>query len=128
MVTFAREHAAELNRMQAAFVSVTLSQAGVENMNATPEQRARASADVQKMLGRFYADTGWRPKYVKAVAGALLYRKYNFFVRFIMKWISEKAGGSTDTSRDHIYTDWAALERFLDEFGESLKLRNAVEV
>jgi menaquinone-dependent protoporphyrinogen oxidase len=29
--------------------------------------------------------------------------------------ISKMAGGSTDTSRDHEYTDWKALTRFADE-------------
>ena len=112
MVRFVKDHLPELNRMPAAFLSVTLSQAGVELPGATPEQRAMSAAGVQQVLDRFYAGTGWRPKFVKPVAGALLYTKYNFLVRFIMKRIARKSGGSTDTSRNHDYTDWAALDRF----------------
>lgn len=93
-----------------------MSQAGVELPGATPEQCVAHSASVQQILERFYAETGWRPKYVRAVAGAVLYTKYNFLVRFIMKRISKQAGGSTDTSRDHEYTDWRALDRFSEEF------------
>jgi menaquinone-dependent protoporphyrinogen oxidase len=52
---------------------------------------------------------------VKPVAGALLYTKYNFIVRFVMKQIVKKKSGSTDTSRDHEYTDWAALDRFVED-------------
>jgi menaquinone-dependent protoporphyrinogen oxidase len=33
-----------------------------------------------------------------------------------MKWISKREGGSTDTSRDHEYTDWVSVERFAEEF------------
>ena len=32
-----------------------------------------------------------------------------------MKLIARKAGASTDTSRDHVYTDWLALDRTIDE-------------
>jgi menaquinone-dependent protoporphyrinogen oxidase len=127
MVAFVRRHIAQLGRVPAAFISVTLSQAGVEMPNATPEQRAQAAADVQKVLDRFYTDTGWRPKHVKAAAGALLYRQYNFFIRFIMKRISKKAGGSTDTSRDHIYTNWAELDRFTEKLAATFGLESKVE-
>jgi menaquinone-dependent protoporphyrinogen oxidase len=50
------------------------------------------------------------------VAGALLYTQYGLLKRFIMKLIVKRQGGSTDTSVDHEYTDWAALQRFVDEF------------
>jgi len=121
MVRFVKEHLLELNCMPAAFVSVSLSQAGVELPHATPEQRAESAAGVREVLDRFYRDTGWRPEIVKPVAGALLYTKYNFLVRFIMKWIARKAGGSTDTSRDHEYTDWAALDQFVEMFVKRLR-------
>ena len=35
-----------------------------------------------------------------------------------MKRITKHAGGSTDTSRDHEYTDWVALDRFIAEWVE----------
>ena len=120
MVRFVKRHLPELNRMPAVFLSVTLSQAGVELIGATPEQRALSAAGVQQILDRFYATTGWRPPLTKPVAGALRYTKYNFLVRFIMKRIARKSGGSTDTSRDHEYTDWAALDRFADAFAKEL--------
>jgi menaquinone-dependent protoporphyrinogen oxidase len=101
--------------MPNAFISVTLSEAGVERIEATTEERARFIADVQKVLEAFFEQTGWRPQRVKPVAGALLYTKYNFLIRFIVKQIARKAGGDTDTSRDYEYTDWPALDRFADE-------------
>jgi len=33
-----------------------------------------------------------------------------------MKIIARKAGGHTDVSRNYEYTDWAALERFVEEW------------
>jgi menaquinone-dependent protoporphyrinogen oxidase len=116
MVKFVRSNLDALTAGPAAFLSVSMSQAGVELPGATHEQRAAHAANVQQILEGFYAETGWRPKYVAAVAGAVLYTKYNFLVRFIMKRISKEAGGSTDTSQDHEYTDWGALDRFSEEF------------
>jgi menaquinone-dependent protoporphyrinogen oxidase len=49
------------------------------------------------------------------VAGAILYTKYNFLLRFVMKQIAKKAGASTETSQDYEYTDWVALDRFVEE-------------
>jgi menaquinone-dependent protoporphyrinogen oxidase len=116
MVRFVKQHADELTKLPAAFLSVTLSEAGAERRNATPEEHARFASDVQHMLDHFFERTGWRPKSVKPVAGALLYSKYNFLVRFVMKRIARKSGAATDTSHDYEYTDWIALDRFIDQF------------
>jgi menaquinone-dependent protoporphyrinogen oxidase len=120
MVKFARENVDALEALPAAFLSVTLSEAGAERRDATPEERARFSADVEKVIHKFFEETNWHPKKVQPVAGALLYTKYNILIRFIMKRIARKAGADTDTSRDHVYTDWVALDRFAEEFLKEL--------
>jgi menaquinone-dependent protoporphyrinogen oxidase len=122
VIQFVRDHRRDLAAIPVAFLSVLLAQAGVEMADLPAERRAQASAEVQQVLERFFTETGWRPERVKPVAGALLYSKYNFFIRMVMKWIAWRSGGSTDTSRDHIYTDWASLDRFTTEFAEAAKL------
>jgi menaquinone-dependent protoporphyrinogen oxidase len=117
MVEFVRRHKGELESVPSVFVSVSLSEAGAEDASAPPERRAHAAADVQRMIDDFLKETGWHPAKIKAVAGAILYTKYNFLVRFVMKRIARAAGGDTDTSRDHEYTDWAALDRLIDDLG-----------
>jgi menaquinone-dependent protoporphyrinogen oxidase len=121
IVDFVRKHIPRLEAMPSAFISVTLSEAGVERQTATPEEHARFSADVHEMIERFLKETGWHPKRIKPVAGALLYTKYNFVVRFVMKRIAKKAGGDTDTSRDYDYTDWASLDDFVKEFAAEIE-------
>jgi menaquinone-dependent protoporphyrinogen oxidase len=116
MLRFVKRYRSELDRIPTAFLSVTLSEAGVERPTATPEERARFAADVQTVLEHFFAAAGWHPWRMKPVAGALLYTKYNFLVRFVMRRIARKSGAGTDTSRDYEYTDWAALDQFVDEF------------
>jgi menaquinone-dependent protoporphyrinogen oxidase len=114
-VEFARRHRSDLVRLSAAFVSVSLSEAGVEDLRRSESDRKQSAADVQDMIDRFVRETGWQPARVLPVAGALAYTRYNIFLRFVMKQIARKAGGPTDTSRDHELTDWAAVDRFAQE-------------
>ena len=116
MIQFVKDHRTELSRIPTAFISVTLSEAGAQRTDATPSEHAQFVADVDKMMNKFFEETEWRPEYAKPVAGALLYSKYNFLLRFIMKRIAKKAGASTDTSQDYDFTDWADLDHFIDEF------------
>jgi menaquinone-dependent protoporphyrinogen oxidase len=117
---FAKAHRERLQSMPNAFLSVTLSEAGAERNDATAEEHARFVADVKKMADRFVEDAGWRPEHLVPVAGALPYTRYNFLVRLVMKRISRASGGSTDTSRDHDYTDWKALDVFVGAFAEDV--------
>jgi menaquinone-dependent protoporphyrinogen oxidase len=115
MVAFVKAHRAELGRMPTAFLSVSLSEAGVEDASASAKRRERAAANVNVTIGRFLRDTGWNATHVHPVAGALLYRQYGVIVRLVMRFIATQTGATTDTSRDHEYTDWEALDRFAHE-------------
>jgi menaquinone-dependent protoporphyrinogen oxidase len=114
MTAFVKHHAAELERIPTAFVSVSLSEAGAEDTTAPEERRTQASNNAQRMIDTFLAETGWRPGKVRAVAGALMYSKYNYVLRLIMKRIARQAGGDTDTTRDYDYTDYKSLDDFVD--------------
>ena len=50
------------------------------------------------------------------MAGALMYMKYSWWKRRIMRNIAAKAHGDTDTSRNFEYTDWADLAAFTRQF------------
>lgn len=122
MIDFVRAHRPELQRLGAVFLSVTLSQAGAQDQHAAAERRQRSAADAQRMVDLFVQETGWTPARTLRVAGALAYRRYNLFIRFIMKRIARSQGAPTDTSRDYEFTDWTALDRFVAEVtDESLK-------
>jgi menaquinone-dependent protoporphyrinogen oxidase len=120
MVDFVKRHRGELDRAPTAFLSVSMSEATVEDEKRPPEIRARAAAEIEKVLQTFFDETGWHPRKVKAVAGALLFTKYGFLVRFVMKMISKHNAGPTDTSHDYVYTDWQALDRFVAELVEEV--------
>jgi menaquinone-dependent protoporphyrinogen oxidase len=100
---------ANLNRLVAmptAFLSVSLAAAGDESDRK----------DIEDCVHRFERDTGWAPGRVEHVAGAFRFTEYDFFKRWAMKYIAARHNQPTDTSRDYELTDWAALERIVDEF------------
>ena len=119
-VAFVRAHRSALAGIPSMFISVSLSAAGAADANATAKRRTSAKANRDKMIEEFLRQTGWRPSLVHPVAGALLYREYGFFVRQMMRFISSIVGASTDTSRNHEYTDWKALDTYAEEFAEAI--------
>jgi menaquinone-dependent protoporphyrinogen oxidase len=104
---FVRAHADELASVPSAFLSVSGS-AG----SRRPADRAAA----RRIADEFLAAAGWRPQIVETVAGAVAYTRYGTLTRWMMRLISRREGGSTDTTRDHEYTDWAQVERIVEEF------------
>tara|TARA_R110002020_G_scaffold316254_6_gene531317 strand:- start:803 stop:1351 length:549 start_codon:yes stop_codon:yes gene_type:complete len=66
--------------------------------------------------------TGFHIPKVHHAAGALKYLEYDFFKRMLMRQIASKEGGPVDTSKDHEFTDWAALDGFLREFADDIAL------
>jgi len=107
VVRFVQSHRTELELLPTLFFSV-----GLAVLSRTGDGRAQTMRIVERLV----AETGWHPQRVELVAGALPYTRYNFLVRFVMRRISRKEGGDTDTSRDYEYTDWAAVDRFAAEF------------
>jgi menaquinone-dependent protoporphyrinogen oxidase len=106
-----KAHTAALARRPTAFVSVCL---------GVLQHDPKVQRDLQAIVDRFIAVTGWRPAVVKFVAGALPYTRYGWVRRTVMKHIVSKAGGDTDTRRDYEYTDWDDLRHFATDFGQGL--------
>ena len=125
IVAFARDHHETLEALPSAFVSVSLAQASVESATLAPELRKQAHEDLSVALGAFIEASGWHPRAIHRAAGAMAYTRYNWFMRWMMKRIAKTQGGSTDTSRDHEYTDWGALDRFVTEFLASAAQRTS---
>ena len=113
---------AELQRIPGMFLSVSLEEVTAEDATAPPEKRAAAETNVKRTIDRFLTETGWHPLHVAAVAGALMFSKYNFITRFVMKRIAEKAGKPVDTTRDYEFTDWTKLDRLIEELVRSIPI------
>jgi menaquinone-dependent protoporphyrinogen oxidase len=103
VIEWVRAHAAALNGMPSAFFSVCLTAA-----DDTEEAQRSAQGYIDDALDR----TGWRPEIARTFAGALQYREYDLFTRLLIKLMMKHGGHPTDTSRDHDFTDWDAVDRF----------------
>ena len=112
VVTCVRAHAAAIAAKPNALVEVCLT--------IVRKNDPKVTADLSAIVDRFSRETGWTPATVKPVAGALLYTRYNFLMRWIMKRIVTHQGGDTDTSRDYVYTDWDEVKAFATEFSRRI--------
>ena len=102
---YVKDNAETLNEITSGFFSVSLAAASDD-----PEEQ-KELAGITKA---FKDDTGWKPVDVEQMAGALLYTKYDFFKKLIMRMIAKREGRSTDTSGDYEYTQWAKVKAFLE--------------
>ena len=101
-----------LNAGISAFFSVSLAAASTRHSEA--EEARRIARDFVQQLG-------WHPTSLVSVAGRLAYTEYGFLKRWILRAIAKREGASTDTTRDHEYTDWQAVALFADRLVESVR-------
>ena len=110
IVGWATRHATTLSRIPSAFFSVSMS-------------AARDEAAARRYVDEFVETTGWTPGHSECLAGALQYREYNFVTRLMVRSLMGRDGLPTDTSRDHDFTEWDAVDRFADRCSRSRAVR-----
>lgn len=103
LTSYLATHAATLEHVPTALFQVCLTSA-----DRSPEQLATAGGYVAALTEA----TGCTPDLVARFAGALRYRRYGRIKRAFMRRIAATAGQSTDTSRDHVLTDWDEVDGF----------------
>ena len=108
VINFVIAHHELLNIRPSAFISVSLSA-------VLEDERAEA----QRYVDRFGTVTGWKPRVTLLLGGALRFANYDYFQEQIVKYVVMKRGGSVSTEHDHEFTDWDALEKFVDGFLEA---------
>ena len=114
VVEFAHLHHEALNETSSAFVSVSLSAAGL----------TRDWEGLEQCLARFLHVTMWRPNTLHHAAGAIRYSQYDFFKRLAIDFIARQHGQATVTSQDYDFTNYPALKTFVLEFiGDQVEKR-----
>jgi menaquinone-dependent protoporphyrinogen oxidase len=105
VIDFVRHHRETLESLPSAFFSVSLAAYG------DPDE-------AEGYVEEFEQTTGWRPDRIALFGGALLYTRYGFVKRHMMKKIaSDKPGHlGTDLSRDYVYTEWDGVKRFTEDY------------
>ena len=104
-----KERREALNERPSAFFSVSLSAA---------DDTDKSRASTQRRIDEFCAQTGLKPARTERIAGCLQYREYDVITRQLMRLFMLRKGYPTDTSHDHDYTDWDAVDRLGREVTE----------
>ena len=117
VVDWAARHHTTLALRPSAFFSVCLTAA-----DDTEESRLAT----RRYHDEFVEATGWTPDRAVTFAGALQYREYDFATRLVLRLMMHKGGHPTDTSRDHDFTDWDAVDAFAQDVVAGLAGRRAV--
>lgn len=99
-----KHHAGELDQTYTAFFSVCL---------GILQKETGVQSEERRFVGDLFRRTNWYPQIWTIFAGAISYSKYNWFIKRVMQNIAKKTGGSTDTTRDHDYTNWDDVEKFV---------------
>jgi menaquinone-dependent protoporphyrinogen oxidase len=109
---YLRDHRRALETVPTALFQVSLTSA-----NPDAEHTAAAQVLVDELVGR----SGVKPDLVGLFAGALMYTRYGWIKRRIMRSIVRKEGGDVDTAHDYEYTDWDAVEQFARDVGTLIR-------
>ena len=110
LVDYAKDNLDALQNKPSALVSVSLS---------ASMQDGEAAA--KKYVEEFTQETGWEPQKVHLAGGAIRFVEYDFYKQFTIKYMVLKGKEMPDSSVGNPeYTDWGALDDFLEDFLESL--------
>ena len=108
ITNFVIAHLEVLDTKPSAFISVSLS--------AVLEE---GKTEAQTYVDCFVSVTGWQPRMILLLGGALRSTEYDYFQEQIVKFIVMKRGGAASTERDREFTDWNALAVFVNGFLET---------
>eukprot|EP00039_Didymoeca_costata_P032172 m.36998 g.36998 ORF g.36998 m.36998 type:complete len:191 (+) comp9223_c0_seq1:245-817(+) len=115
IIQFAKKEHKQLNTMLSAFLSISMTAHGA--VTAGPKQEKQVKM-MESMIQDVFRKSGWKTEHYSGVAGALVWSKYGRLKKMLMKYKAGKFGTKLDAKSkdDTVYTDWAKLDQFLENF------------
>ena len=95
-----------LDQKKSAFFSV----------NVVARKPEKNTAETNPYINKFLKISKWKPDITRVFAGKVDYPNYNFFDKYVIKFIMFITKGPTDTSRSYEFTDWSKVDEFSKEF------------
>ncbi len=95
-----------LDQKKSAFFSV----------NVVARKPEKNTAETNPYVNKFLKISKWKPNKISVFAGKVDYPNYNFFDKYIIKFIMFITKGPTDTSQSYEFTDWSKVDDFSKEF------------
>ena len=81
-------------------------------VNVVARKPEKNTPDTNPYLQRFLQHSAWRPKATAVFAGRIVYKRYSFWDRQVIRFIMWLTKGPTDPSTDVEFTDWAKVDAF----------------
>ncbi len=94
-----------LDQKKSAFFSV----------NVVARKLEKSTAETNPYINKFLKISKWKPNKISVFAGKVDYPNYNFFDKYIIKFIMFITNGPTDTSQSYEFTDWSKVDDFSKE-------------
>tara|TARA_Y100001936_G_scaffold229051_1_gene250820 strand:- start:108 stop:635 length:528 start_codon:yes stop_codon:yes gene_type:complete len=98
-----------LDQKECAFFSV----------NVVARKSEKNTAKTNPYINKFLKISNWKPNKLRVFAGRVDYPNYNFFDKYIIKFIMFITNGPTDTSQSFEFTDWSKVDDFSKELKNS---------
>ena len=89
------------------------------SVNVVARKPEKDAPNTNPYIKKFLKISSWRPKKLAVFAGRVDYPNYNFFDKYIIKFIMFITKGPTDTSQSYEFTDWSKVDNFAKEIREN---------
>ena len=89
------------------------------SVNVVARKSEKNTAETNPYINKFLKISNWKPNKLRVFAGRVDYPNYNFFDKYIIKFIMFITNGPTDTSQSFEFTDWSKVDDFSKELKNS---------
>tara|TARA_Y100000591_G_scaffold30940_1_gene23050 strand:+ start:184 stop:720 length:537 start_codon:yes stop_codon:yes gene_type:complete len=89
------------------------------SVNVVARKPEKNTPNTNPYIKKFLKSSKWEPKKIAVFAGKVDYPKYNFFDKYIIKFIMFITNGPTDTSQSYEFTDWSKVDNFAKELASN---------
>ena len=90
------------------------------SVNVVARKPKKNTPETNPYIKKFLKISKWKPKKIGVFAGKVDYPNYNFFDKYIIRFIMFITGGPTDTSQSYEFTDWSKVDDFAKELNVKL--------
>ena len=85
------------------------------SVNVVARKPEKNTVETNPYINKFIKISKWKPNKLSVFAGKVDYPNYNFFDKYIIKFIMFITKGPTDTSKSYEFTDWSKVDDFSKE-------------
>ena len=85
------------------------------SVNVVARKPEKNTPDSNPYIKKFLKISKWKPKKIGVFAGKVDYPNYNFFDKYIIKFIMFITKGPIDTSQSYEFTEWSKVDDFAKE-------------